>query len=394
MKLRSGVLRFINKRWEGFAFLSADNRLLIKRVIIIGWFVALLILICSFLVWRFEYNGIGSGTIRSFWDGIWWAVVTIATVGYGDKYPVTYPGRTVGMILILFGYVMLSVFTGLVASVFVEDKLKGAKGLKPIHATHHLVLCGWNQTAMILLQALTEKNIGDTVIGIVSNQTVEFFESIESRFPSLQVKFVRGEPTQEEVLRRASVQTADQVIILADQTLSAQSADDRSIIIANAVHFVSRKVNVTVQLMNSSNKNLLNRIGIESIIVNDELGGYLLANTILEQRYLELYEHLAKDNEQLMTIIEIPNSLIGKTYGEVFDFMYKEEKILLLGIFTKDSELDLNDIFKDDSSAIDQFIKTSLAKSRKATSDKRTSINWNPKRDLVIEHNDLAIVMD
>ena len=78
----------------------------------------------------------------------------------------------------------------------------------------------------------------------------------------------------------------DQVIVLADQALSAQSADDRSIIIANAVHFISRKVNVTVQLMKSSNKNLLHRIGIESIIVFDELGGYLLANTLIEQRYL------------------------------------------------------------------------------------------------------------
>jgi len=393
MRLRGGLFRFFDRRRESLSFLSADNRLLIRRVFLVGWFVALLILICSLLVWRFEYQGQGSGTITSFWDGIWWAVVTIATVGYGDRVPITYPGRTVGIILILFGYVMLSVFTGLVASVFVEDKLKGAKGLKPIHATHHLVLCGWNQTAMILLQALTEKNIGDTTIGIVYNQTVEFFESIESRFTSLQLKFVRGEPTQEEVLRRASIQTADQVIILADQSLSAQSADDRSIIIANAVHFISRKVNVTVQLMNSTNKNLLNRIGIESIIVNDELGGYLLANTLIEQRYLELYERLAKENEQIMTIIKIPEHLIGKTYGDVFDHFYKEEKTLLLGIFTKDSELDLNDIFNDDASAIDQFIKTALAKTRKTAQEKRTNINWNPKRELVIEHNDLAIVM-
>jgi voltage-gated potassium channel len=393
MRLRSGVLKFFSKRMESLSFLSADNRLLIKRVVTIGWFVLLLILACSFLVWRFEYKGNQSGTIKSFWDGIWWAIVTIATVGYGDRVPMTYPGRTVGMILIVFGYVMLSVFTGLVASVFVEDKLKGAKGLKPIHTTHHLVLCGWNQTAMILLQALTEKSIGDTIIGIVSNQTVEFFESIESRFTSLQLRFVRGEPTQEEVLRRASIQTADQVMILADQSLSAQSADDRSIIIANAVHFISRKVNVTVQLMNSTNKNLLNRIGIESIIVNDELGGYLLANTLIERRYLELYEHLAKENEQLMTVIKIPEHLSGKTYGEAFDYFYKDERTVLLGIFTKDSELDLNDIFDDNASAIDQFIKTALAKSRKTVPEKRTNINWNPKRELVIERNDLAIVM-
>lgn len=378
---------------DRFVYVSADNRLLIKRVFYIGCFVCLLIFVCSFLAWRFEYKGNGSGVIATFWDAIWWAVVTIATVGYGDKYPSTIPGRSVGIFMIILGYVMLSVFTGLVASVFVEDKLKGAKGLKPIRASHHLVLCGWNQTAVILLQAMTEKNMDDIVIGIVSNQSVEFFDELESRYPSLQLKFVRGEPTQEDVLRRASIQTANQVIILADESLSPQSADDRSIIIANAVHFLSRKVEVTVQLMNGSNKNLLNRIGIESIIVYDELGGYLLANTVLEQNYLELYEHLAKDSEQQLSIVKIPEQYVNKNYGELFDYLYIEKKQVLLGIFNKETELDINDIFNDNASAIDQFIKTALARSRKQTLDKKTNIKWNPKRESIIESNDCAIVM-
>jgi voltage-gated potassium channel len=238
-----------------------------------------------------------------------------------------------------------------------------------------------------------EKNAADTIIGIITNQPVEFFEEIESKFPSLQLRFVRGEPTSEDVLRRAATQSADQVIILADQALSDQSADDRSIIIANAIHFISRKVNVTVQLMKSSNKNLLHRIGIESIIVYDELGGYLLANTLIEQRYLELYERLAKDHEQKMSIIKIPEDLIGKSYGETFDHLYKEHQLLVIGIFAKEPDLDINDIFTDDSSAIDQFIKSALAKSHKATQEKKTSISWNPPRNTTIDANDMAIVM-
>ncbi|MBM4399415.1 MAG: potassium channel protein [Candidatus Cloacimonetes bacterium] len=385
--------KLINKWLEQTVLISAENRLLMKRVFFIGCFVLILVLLSSFLAWRFEYKGQNPGTISTFWDGIWWAIVTIATVGYGDKVPTTVPGRGVGLFMIIIGYAMLSVFTGLVASVFVEDKLKGAKGLKPIRASHHLILCGWNQTAGILLQALTEKSLNDMVVGIVSNQPVEFFDELESRYPSLQLRFVRGEPTQEDVLRRAAVNNASHVIILADESLSPQSADDRSIIIANAVHFISRKVPVTVQLMNGNNKNLLYRIGIESIIVYDEWGGYLLSNTVLEQNYLELYEHLVKESEQKMNIVKIPENLICKTYGDVFDYFYNEKKQVLLGLFNKESELDLNDIFNDNSSAIDQFIKSALTKSKKQIHDKKTNVKWNPKRETIIENSDMAIVM-
>ncbi|MEI9909013.1 MAG: ion transporter [Bacteroidota bacterium] len=57
-------------------------------------------------------------------DALWWAFVTITTVGYGDKFPVTTEGRIIAMFLMTTGVGLFGIFTGYVASLFVEDKTK------------------------------------------------------------------------------------------------------------------------------------------------------------------------------------------------------------------------------------------------------------------------------
>lgn len=80
---------------------------------------ALLVWVGAIAVYNYE-NGAPGAVITSFGDALWWSIVTITTVGYGDFYPVTVGGRVVAAGLVVTGIAILGVVTASVAAWFVR----------------------------------------------------------------------------------------------------------------------------------------------------------------------------------------------------------------------------------------------------------------------------------
>jgi len=60
----------------------------------------------------------------SVWDGVWWAVTTMTTVGYGDEYPVTTLGRIYALVLMLVGIGFIAILTGAIAERFLAAQVE------------------------------------------------------------------------------------------------------------------------------------------------------------------------------------------------------------------------------------------------------------------------------
>lgn len=77
----------------------------------------------AILILNVEKN-LPASNIKTPSDAIWWAVVTVTTVGYGDRFPVSDAGRAIAAVLMTAGVGLFGTFTGFVASMFVEPDIK------------------------------------------------------------------------------------------------------------------------------------------------------------------------------------------------------------------------------------------------------------------------------
>jgi voltage-gated potassium channel len=96
---------------------SLSSRTATYAVLLVG----LLVLVASAVVLDAERSADGAN-IRTFGDALWWAVVTVSSVGYGDNYPVSAVGRTVASAVMVLGIGLVSVMTAAFAAWLVKQE--------------------------------------------------------------------------------------------------------------------------------------------------------------------------------------------------------------------------------------------------------------------------------
>lgn len=91
--------------------------------------LVLMSLIAGVLVWSFERQRnqemFGNGTAAGIGNGVWWAMVTMSTVGYGDKAPKTIGGRIVALMWMIFSIIFIASFTANITTALTVREIKG-----------------------------------------------------------------------------------------------------------------------------------------------------------------------------------------------------------------------------------------------------------------------------
>jgi len=351
-------------------------------------------LVGASLVFLFE-NSVNN-QFEALGDSIWWVLVTMTTVGYGDKVPITSGGRIIGIIIMFFGLALLSSFTATISSFFIAKKIKEGRGLEAIKLKNHLIICGWNFSVEQILSWLEKDKSKVSSIVMINQLNEENIAEIIHRFSSLKIKFVRGDFTKEAVLNRANIRFAHTAIILPDSSAGlGTKSDEQTILSTLTIKSINSKIKVFAYIVDRENLSHIRKAKADEVLISDDYAGYLMASHIISPGVPQtVHQLISEDSTYKLTRQEISTSFHDKTYGELSEYIRAKQNCIPLGLGSEHEGMDIRNILSDDYSYLDQFIRRKFEEAGRGLNEgNRIEIRINPLPETLINPKDFLIVI-
>lgn len=286
-------------------------------------FAAVIIVVSSVLIYVMEANNPAS-PINTLFDALYWSVVTIFTVGYGDLVPVTTEGRTVAMAIIVAGIAVISFATSIVVSAFTEklDEIKEDKLIENVSKLGRFYLiCGYTPLSAQIAHRFIKS--GKKVV-ILEKDRDKVMQAQKEGF--LALAFDSGSLHSYHTLRIDFASKVISVILL-------QESDVYNIYTALTVRELSKTVSILSILVHDENRRKLSLAGIDEIVYTQELIGLISKEMSGRPVAFEVIHALRSENNGVF-MDEI--SLDPTTAGRFFDISRLplfHKRLIVLGLY-------------------------------------------------------------
>jgi voltage-gated potassium channel len=294
------------------------------------YFAALLAL-ASFGVVYFERGK--NPSFENYGDGFWWALVTVTTVGYGDKFPITAPGRFVAAGVILVGIGLVGLFLGKISAILVERRIREGRGLSDAkHLKDHFVILGHKADMSGFISGIlrVNPNLPKERLVVVSQADETVVEELRLAFAG--VLFLRGDVVDPMAIQRANVAKAARVLVLADESLarSDQEKDARTVMAVMTLKSLAPEVYTCAEVIDSKYDEHLRLAKCDEVILSREYSRFLLVSaTVSEGISRVLHEMLDLSDLQGLQTTQIPNEFLGRPFADLRLHMQTHGRLLL-----------------------------------------------------------------
>ncbi len=302
-----------------FAEVLANKRF---ELITLMVFIGFLVFISSIGIYLFEHDADG-GRVDDLSDALYWSIVTLSTVGYGDITPHTVGGRLVTVTLILTGLGVLAFFTSIIVAAFNEKMptLRENRTYAELDRyKNFIIICGFGRVG----QEIARQLANDKQKFIVIDRHQDKVDSAKHQGYLV----THGDVTKNDVLVKSGIKRG------ATAVLCVTGSDVTNVYVTLS----SRHLNPSVQIISRANRHdnvkKLYQAGADNVIEPFEIAGLLAAQYIGQPVAFEVISGILQEQKhiKLETIIVTEGTMLDR--ARVGDIDFKRYKLTLIGLIS------------------------------------------------------------
>jgi len=272
-------------------------------------------------------------SIRNINDAVWWSAVTVTSVGYGDKVPVTRMGKAIGFVYLFGSFSIYAILIGQIASIMNKVRENRRLGQYGTNLKGHALIIGWNSFGKAVTDQLTGAG---KKVAVVTKQKTDI-DFIKENYSSSEVFAIYTDYGTIEHLQKANIESSSMVFInLEDDT-------EKLVFILN-LKKTFKDLNYIVSLENADLKQTFVAAGVTYALSKNEIASKLLASYIFEPDVAIFNEEIiaVAENDELYDIKQYQvlksNPYIGMDYEKVFYDIKRACNAVLVGIVKCDEK--------------------------------------------------------
>ena len=278
----------------------------------------------------FVYFELSENPDLSWYDGLWYTVVTMTTVGYGDFFPKSTGGRfLVGWPVMVFGIGLLGYALSVVAAALVTSKSKEIKGMSSFDLKDHLVVFnfpGMGKVERIVDELRLDPSIGKSLPVVLVD---ELLEELPPELVKRGVHFVRGNPVRDYTLSRAAIDSVRHAVILS-RNPSDPASDNLNVTIALAIEGRNRTAITVVECVDPASEELLRKAGCDRIVCTSRFDAHFLSQELLNPGIQEVMDDLlSASGGQQLYLTDVTREATLAEYSE----LCREKGHVAIGIY-------------------------------------------------------------